>query len=109
MYCPTIAGLLGGCSFVDRLGTRKAATFGTIAQAILTIALVLSRSIVIVSILAFNLMLARLALVRTVSRRTKLLGANTAIEILAGAGLFLGPSIGAILVLVTQKSVMPPL
>jgi MFS family permease len=102
-------------SFVDRLGTRKAATIGTIAQAVLTIGLILSRSVAIVYILAFNLMLARLfiiparlALVRTVTSRTKLLGVNTAIEVLTGTGLFLGPSLGAILVLLTQKSVMPP-
>lgn len=102
-------------SFVDRLGTRKAAIIGTTAQALLTIGLILSRSVMVVYILAFHLMLARLliiparlALVRRVTSRTRLLGVNTAIEVLTGAGLFLGPSIGAILVLLTQKSVMPP-
>jgi MFS family permease len=103
-------------SFVDRIGTRKAATVGTIAQSLLTVGLILSRSVGIVYFLAFNLMLARLliiparlALVRSVSSRTNILGVNTAIEVLTGVGLFLGPSMGAILVLLTQRSFVPPL
>ncbi len=102
-------------SFVDRWGTRKMATIGTISQTLLTVGLIFSRSVAVIYILAFHLMLARLliiparlAVVRRLSSRRRLLGVNTVIEFLTGAGLFLGPSIGAILVLLTQKLLVPP-
>jgi MFS family permease len=110
MFMGTWAG-----SLVDRLGTRRAATLGTISQFGLAVGLIFSQSIVLIYLLAFNLMLARLliiparlAFVSQARSRKKLVGANTALEALTGAGLFFGPAIGAALVLLTHRSVVPP-
>lgn len=102
-------------SLVDRIGIRKAATFGTIAQSSLAIALAFSRSVSIVYFLAFLLMLARLliiparlAVVRRVSSRNTLLGVNVALEALVGVGLFFGPSLAAAILLLTNQPLIPP-
>ena len=115
----SIAQLLLGSGagvLVDRLGTRKAATIGTISQAGLTVGLIFSRSVPEIYVLAFFLMFARLliiparlAIVNRISNRKKLVRVNTALEALIGAGLFLGPAIGAMLILLTHESMVPPM
>lgn len=101
-------------SLVDRLGKRRAAILATLASAVLAVGLALAHTIVGVYVLAFLIMLARLvliparlALVSHLSSKTKLVAANTALTVLTGLGLFIGPAIGAVLALLTDGYNVP--
>lgn len=100
-----LLGIWAG-SLVDRLGKRRAAALATLANATLVAGLVVGQTLMAVYVLAFLIMLARLvliparlALVAQVSSKANLVAANTALAVVAGLGLFLGPAISAGLIL----------
>jgi MFS family permease len=103
-----LLGLWAG-NLVDRFGKRRAAILATVAYAALVAGLSVGQSILTVYILAFLLMLvrltltpARLALVSQLSSNANLVATNTALSVVAGLGLFLGPAISAALILFTN-------
>ncbi len=95
-------------SLVDRLGKRQAAILATFGYATLAAGLVVGQAILVVYVLASLITLvrlvlipARLALVPHVSSKANLVTANTALAVVTGVGLFLGPAMGAALTLLT--------
>ncbi len=101
-------------SLVDRLGKRQAAILATLAYAALAVGLVAGHLSLAVYLLASLITLARLvliparlALVPHVSSKANLMTANTALAIVTGIGLFLGPAIGATLTLLTGGFQVP--
>jgi len=102
-----LLGIWAG-SLVDRLGKRQAATLATLANAALVAGLVVGQTILAVYMLALLIMLARLvliparlALLPQVSSKANLVAANTALAVVTGVGLFLGPAISAAITLLT--------
>ncbi len=101
-------------SLADILGARRAAIFGLIGLASLSLGLAESESIWLVYLLALHLTMARLfvltsrvPLVSTLSTRAGYLGANSALSVLEGVGLLLGPSIAAGLILIWHDPKIP--
>lgn len=101
-------------SFVDALGGRRATLFGLGAHA--SLALGLSRVDSIEAIYLFALLLtvsrlyiitARMPLVSRFSTRSRYLPANTALSVLTGLGLFVGPALAAMLVMLWKDPSMP--
>jgi MFS family permease len=93
----------------DRWGFRKAAGIAALVTSLLLPALAIAQDILVVYVLAFFFMLARLlliparfGLVSQVSDRANLIQTNTAVLIVAGAGSFVGPAIAAVLLLATN-------
>jgi MFS family permease len=108
-----LLGIWAG-SLVDRLGKPKAALLATVANVALLAGLAMGQTILVVYLLAFLIMLARLvliparlALVPHVSSKTNLVTANTTLAIVTGVGLFFGPAISAALTLLTGSFQVP--
>jgi len=108
-----LLGMWAG-SLVDRLGKRRAAVLATIFNGILVAGLVVGKTISIVYILAFLIMLARLlliparlALVSYTSHKANLMATNTAISFVTSLGLFIGPALSAALMLHTKDFQLP--
>lgn len=107
-----LGGWAGG--LVDRLGKRQAAILATLVYAALAVGMVAGHTILTVYILASLITLARLvliparlALVAHVSSKGNLVAANTALAVVAGVGLFLGPAISVALTLFTGGFQVP--
>jgi MFS family permease len=101
-------------TFADNLGARRAAIFGLLGLATLSLGLANASSIGFVYLLALHVTIARLLvitsrlpLVSKLSAKTGYLGANSAISTLEGIGLLLGPAIAAALVLIWNESTIP--
>lgn len=108
-----LLGIWAG-SLVDRLGKPKAAILATLANVALLAGLAMGQTILVVYLLAFLIMLARLvliparlALVPHISSKANLVTANTTLAIVTGVGLFLGPAISAALTLLTGGFQIP--
>lgn len=98
----------------DRWGFRKAEGMAALLTVPLVLVLAFAENILLIYILAFLFMLARLlliparfGLVAQLSDKSRLAEVNTAILILAGAGSFVGPAIAAALLLATNDFSLP--
>ncbi|NIM94713.1 MAG: MFS transporter [Anaerolineales bacterium] len=109
----TILGTWEG-TLTDRLGFRKASAIGLISQAVLALGLGLTQSIWIVYIIATSTTIARgfiiparLSLVTRISSRTDRLTSNTAVSVLTGLGLLLGPALASMLTIFSHNFTLP--
>jgi MFS family permease len=100
-------------TITDRIGIRKASAVGLIGQAILALGLCLTQSIWIVYAIALLttfargfIIPARLSLVTRISSRSGRLRTNTAVSVLTGLGLLIGPALVAILTVLSQDFVL---
>ncbi len=101
-------------SLADSLGARRAGIFGLVSQVSIALGLAYTKSIEVIYLLAFLITVARLfvitsrlPLVTQLCERTIYLRTNTAIAVLTGMGLFVGPAIGATLYLLWQDPSLP--
>lgn len=101
-------------SLVDRMGARRAGIFGLLTQASIALGLASANSIEAIYLLALLITLARLfvitsrlPLVTHLCKRTLYLRTNTAISVITGMGLFVGPTIGAALYLLWENPSLP--
>jgi MFS family permease len=101
-------------SFADKIGSGRAVFIGLVAQAMLVISLTRTSSIGVVYFLALLITVARLFVITSrmpltthLSERTEYVTMNTAISVLTGIGLFLGPSIGALIYLLGNDLTLP--
>jgi MFS family permease len=108
-----IFGSWGG-GIADHWGFRKAASMAALLTIPLILALAFAQNILLVFIIAFLFMLAklllvpaRLGLIAQLSAKSRLAEANTAILILAGGGSFVGPAIAAALSVATNDFGLP--
>ena len=95
-------------SLTDRIGIRRASAIGLISQALFALVLGMTLSIWMVFTIALMTTLARgliiparLSLVTRISSRTSRLTTNTAVSVLTGLGLFLGPAVAAMLTMIS--------
>jgi MFS family permease len=101
-------------ALTDRLGIRVASIIGLLGQAGLALGLGLSHSIwniyaiALLTTLARGLIIpARLSLVTRISSRSNNLSTNTAVSVLTGLGLLIGPALAATLTLLSQDVLIP--
>ncbi len=98
----------------DQLGFRKAASMSALLTIPLLLVLAFAQNILLVYGVAFLLMFARLyliparfGLIAQLSDKSRLAEANTAVLILTGVGSFIGPALGAALLLVADRFGLP--
>ncbi len=101
-------------SFTNKLGTRRSEIFGLLALASLALGLALTDLLGIVYLLALLVTIARLFVVTSrlpllsqLSTRDRYLRGNSAISVLEGIGLFVGPSLAAGLLLLRADFRLP--
>lgn len=98
----------------DTWGQRRTAMVAGLAVAVLAAGLAYSKTISLVYILAFLLMLARLlliparyGLVAQATGKSRFVDANTALALISGAGSFVGPALITVLLLVSDSLILP--